>query len=117
MQAGRAKTLGMAQPMTDHPQPPPRRDRRVLLAQRTRRTVAGIGERRFALLDEAGVERLEISDPEEHLAADFEHLGDRVVVAGAEPFGDVVDGAGVERDVLSGAPSPRVDARVNRPCW
>ncbi|COW94196.1 Uncharacterised protein [Mycobacterium tuberculosis] len=90
--------------MADHPQPAARGDRRVFLAQRSRRAVAGVGERRLALLDEAGVERLEVVQPEEDLAADLEDLGHRVVVAGGEPFGNVGDGPGVQGDVLAGAP-------------
>ena len=89
--------------MADHPQPAPGRNRRVLLAQRARRAVAGIGERRLAFLHQAGIERLEVGQPEEHLAADLEHGRDRILGACSEPVRDVVDGAGVERHVLSGA--------------
>ena len=63
----------------------------------------GIGERRLALLDEAGVERLEVREPEEHLAAHLEHLGHRELLGAGQRLGDVLDGAGVERDVLAGA--------------
>ncbi len=89
--------------MADHPQLAARGDRGILLPQRSRRAVARVGERRLAVFDECGVERFEIGEPEEHLTAHLEHVGYRVVVAGREPFGDVVDGAGVERDVLAGA--------------
>lgn len=42
MQGGRAKALHVAQPVADHPQPAARGDRRVFLAQRSRRAVAGL---------------------------------------------------------------------------
>ena len=100
---GRAKAFGVPQPVADHPQLAAGGDRRILLAQRSRGAVARVGERRLARLDQARVERLEVRHLEEHLAAHLEDFGHRVIVAGGEPFGDVVDGAGVERDVLAGA--------------
>jgi hypothetical protein len=78
-------------------------DGRVLLPQRASGAVARVGERRLAVGDQAGVERFEVGEPEEDLAAHFEHRGHRVLVGAGEPFRDVGDGAGVERDVLAGA--------------
>ena len=72
-----AEALGVAEAVADHPQLAPRGDGRVLLPQRAGRAVARIGERRLALRDEAGVEVLEVGEPEEHLAAHLEHLRDR----------------------------------------
>jgi hypothetical protein len=97
----RRKPLGAADAVADHPQLAPRGDGRVLLAQRPGRAVARIGERRLAVFDQAGVERLEVGEQEEHLTAHLEQRRNREVVAGREAFGHVVDGAGVERHVLA----------------
>ena len=104
MQRGGAEALGTAEAVADHPQPAPRGDRRVLLPQRAGGAVARVGERRLALGDQAGVELLEVGEAEEHLAAHLEHLrapGTRRWAVSR--LRDVVDGAGVERDVLAGA--------------
>ena len=103
VQGGGPKPFGVAQPVADHPELAPSGDRRVLLTQRSRGAVAGVGERRLAVLDQRGVERFEVGEPEEHLTAHLEDVRYRIVVAGRQPFGDVVDGAGVQRDVLAGA--------------
>ena len=98
-----AETLGVSEAVADHPQLAARGDGRILLAQRAGGAVAGIGERRLALCDEAGVEVLEVGDTEEHLTAHLEHLRNREFLGAGELFGDVVDGARVQRDVLAGA--------------
>ncbi len=98
-----AEPLGVAEAVADHPQLAARGDGRVLLPQRAGGAVAGIGERRLALCDQAGVEVLEVGDPEEHLAAHLEHVRHREFLGAGELFGDVVDGARIERDVLAGA--------------
>ena len=103
MQGGRAISLDVPQPVADHPELAAGGHGRILLPQRPRGAVARVGERRFAVFDERGVERLEIGEPEEHLAADLEDVGYRVVVVGGQPLGHVVDGASVERDVFAGA--------------
>ena len=64
----------------------------------------GLANGGLALFDEAGVEVLEVGDPEEHLAAHLQHLRHREILCLGEPFGHVVDGARVERDVLADAP-------------
>ena len=125
MQRLRAEAFGVAEAVADHPQLAPGGDGRVLLPQRSGRAVAGIGERRLALGDQAGVEVLEVGDPEEHLAAHLEHTRHREFLGAGELFGDVVDGAGVERDVLTGAavaagrgahqPAVAVDQRQRHP--
>ena len=91
VQGGRPKSLGVSQPVADHPQLAASGDRGILLPQRPRRAVARVGERRLAVFDQCGVERFEIGEPEEHLTAHLEHVGYRIVVAGGEPLGDVVD--------------------------
>ena len=70
----RAEALGTAEAVADHPQLASGGDGGILLPQRTGGAVARIGERRLALCDQAGVQVLEIGDPEEHLAAHLEHL-------------------------------------------
>ena len=99
----RAEALGVAEAVADHPQLAAGGDGGILLPQRARRAVARIGERRLALRDQAGVELLEVGDPEEHLAAHLEHSRHRELLGAGELLGHVVDGAGVERDVLAGA--------------
>ncbi len=89
--------------VTDHPQPTPRGDRGILLAQRTRRGIARIRVRRFALGHDRGIEGLEILQPEVDLAAHLEQIRDRVLRRRGQLTGDVLDGACVERDVLTGA--------------
>ena len=97
------EALGVAEAVADHPQLAARGDGRILLPQRAGRAVARIGERRLALGDQTGVEVLEVGDPEEHLATHLENLGQRELLGAGELLGHVVDGAGVERDVLAGA--------------
>lgn len=103
MQRRRREALSVPQAVADHPQLAPRGDRGVLLPQRARRRVARIGERELAVLHQAGVERLEVGHPEEHLTAHLEHGGNGVLVAGRQPLRDVLDGARVQRHVLTGA--------------
>ena len=103
VQRGRAEPLGLAQTVTDHPQPPPRGHRRILLAQRSGGAVARIGERRLSLGYQTGVEFLEIGDPEEHLTAHLQHRGHREFVCAGEPFGNIVDGAGIQGDIFTAA--------------
>ena len=91
-----------AEPVADHPQPSSGGDLRVLLTEGPGGRVAWVGERRLARLHERRVERLEILDSEEHLAAYLEQVGYRVVVGRRESVRYVVDGLGVERDVLAG---------------
>ncbi len=97
------ETLHPAVAVAVHAQAPTRGDGRVLLAERTGGGIAGIREGRFALGHQPGVEGLEVLEPEEHLAAHFEQGRNRVSVAAGELFGNVVDRAGVEGDVLAGA--------------
>lgn len=103
MQRLRPPSLGVADAVTDHPQLAPGGDLRVLLPQRPGRRVAWIGERRLAIGHQGRVERLEILDTEEDLAAHLEDVRDRIAVGGRQSVRDVVDGARVERDVLTGA--------------
>lgn len=79
--------------------------RGVLLPQRTRRGVAGVGERWFPRLDEPGVDGGETVEVEEHLPAHLEEL--RHALA-RELVRDVADGADVVGDVLA---RPAVAAR------
>ncbi len=87
-----------------HAQTPARRDGRVLLPEGTGGGIAGIREGRLALGHQPGVESLEVLEPEEHLATHFEQRRNRVFVGTGELFGNVVDRAGVEGDVLPGTP-------------
>ena len=98
-----AEPFGASEAVADHPQLATGGDGRVLLAQRAGGAVAGIGERRLAFRDESGVEVLEVGDAEEHLTAHLEHLRHREFLGAGELFGDVIDGARVQRDVLAGA--------------
>ncbi len=104
MQGVGSVPLDVSQSVADHPEFATGRHGGILLPQRPRRAVARVGEGRLAVFDERGVERLEIVESEEHLAAHLEDVGHRVIVAGRQPFGYIVDGARVERDILAGAP-------------
>ncbi|SHU99409.1 Uncharacterised protein [Mycobacteroides abscessus subsp. abscessus] len=106
MQALRRKAFGPAEPVTDHPQPPPGRDRRVLLPQAARGTVTRVRERRFAFLDERSVQRLEILQPEEHFTAHLQKRGYRIFLRLRKPFRHVLDGPGVQGDILTATPVP-----------
>ncbi len=119
------EAFGVAETVADHPQLSAGGDGRILLPQRTRGAVTRIGERRFALGDQPGVEFLEVGDPEEHLTAHLEHVGQREFLCARELLRNVVDGARVERDVLAGAavtagggalqPAAAVDQRQRDP--
>ena len=93
-----------AEAVADQPQVPRRGDPRVLLPQRARGGVARVRERRLAGLDQRGVERLEVGQPEVDLAAHLDQLGNRELGAGGEPLGHLLERAHVERDVLARAP-------------
>ena len=98
------KPVALAEAVADQPQVPGRGDPRVLLAQRAGRGVARVGERRLARLDQRGVERLEVRQPEVDLAAHLDQLRHRELGGAGEPVGHLLQGAHVERDVLAGAP-------------
>src|ERR1700738_2129117 len=93
----------MPQSVTDHSQLSAGGDARILLAQRARGAVPGVGEGRLARLDQARVERLEVLPLEEDFAAYLKDFGQRVIVAGCQPKGDLVNGTSIECDVLAGA--------------
>src|SRR5690606_419133 len=102
----RGETFGSPETVADHPQPPPRGDRRILLPQRTGRGVPRIRVRRFALRHDRGIERFEILEPEVHLTAHFQQFGYGNLRGGGQLPGYGLDGARVERDILTGAPVP-----------
>ena len=80
VQRGRGEApgvLGIAQSVADHPKWAPCGDGRVLLSQRPGGAIAGISERRLAVLDQAGIEGREIGEHEEDLATDLQHCWDR----------------------------------------
>jgi hypothetical protein len=74
-------------------------DARILLTQAARRRVAGIREQPLARLLLALVQRLEGSNPHEHLAAHLEHT--RHAFAG-QPLRNLFEGSEVLGDVLTG---------------
>jgi hypothetical protein len=84
--------------VAEHGQLPRPGDLGVLLAQRPRGGVAGVGVDLFPLLGHLPVERLEPRGGEEDLPPDLE--GGRRVVEG-EALGDVGDGAHVGGDVVA----------------
>ena len=96
--------LRRAQSVADHPKRTSRGDGRVLLSQRTGRAVAGVGERRLTLLDEAGIQARKIGDHEEDLAANLQHRRDREFLCPGECLGNITDGACVEGHILADAP-------------
>ena len=89
--------------MTDHPQFATGGDGGILLPQRPRRTVTRVREGRLAVLDERGIQRLEVVETEEDLAPHLQNVGHRMVVARRKSFGDIVNRARVVRHVLAGA--------------
>ena len=103
VQRARREPLGLADSMADHPQLAPRGHGGILLPQRASGAVARVGERRLPLGHQTGVEFLEIGQPEEHLPAHLEHGGYREFVGAGEPFGNVLDGAGIVGDILAAA--------------
>ena len=108
----RPPPLDVADAVADHRQRTLGRLRRVLLPQRTGRRVAGVGESALARRRTVGVEPVEFTDGNVDLAADLEHVGNRVLVGKLEFMRDVGDGAGVGGDVLADAavaPSRRPD--------
>ena len=74
-------------------------DRRIDLAQRPRRRVAGVGEETVLALGLATVQLLEGREGEEHLAADLQRRRDALA---PEADREVLDGADVRGDVLPG---------------
>ena len=89
--------------MTDHPQLSAGGDGRILLAQGSRGAVARVGEGRLARLDQTGVERLEVRHLKEDFAAYLKDFGQGVILVGGQTKRDVVNGASVQCDVLTGA--------------
>ena len=69
------EALEHAEAVADEAQVAGRGDPRILLPQRSGRRVARVGERRLAVGDQRLVQRGELLDREEHLAADLEHVG------------------------------------------
>ena len=105
----RVRPHDLAELVAPERQPPGRRDRRVLLAQRSRSGVAGVhghrtalaprGLGRLVLRDRLRLQPVERRDGQVHLATGFEHLRRAI----GQPVGDVGDGGHVGRDVLAGA--------------
>ena len=81
-------------------QVPARGDARVLLAQRSGGRVARVGERRFAFVLVARVERPEVVPAHEHLAADLHEFGN-VAFRSVQRGGNRLERAHVHRDVLA----------------
>ncbi len=104
----RLEPLQPAEAVADHAEATPSGDRGVLLPQRPGRGIARIGERRLALLDQRGVQRLEVAEPEEHLTAHLQQCRDGEFRGAGEGLGNIVDGTGIEGDVL---PRPAVPPR------
>ena len=69
---GRRKALALAQTVDPDRERPRSRDRRVLLAQGSRRSVAWVRSRLLALRDQPLVELVEAAEREVHLAAHLE---------------------------------------------
>ena len=101
--APRVEPDPLAEPVADQPQVPRAGDARVLLPQRTRSGVARVRERRLPGLDQRRVERLEVGQPEVHLAPHLDQLGHGELGRAGEPLGDLLEGAHVQRDVFAGA--------------
>ena len=91
-----------AQAVHHQPQGTAGRDPRVLLAQRPRGRVAGVGERRAAGLDEPGVQVGERRDREVHLTAHLDQVGHGAIICG-EHGRHAAQGADVHGHVLAGA--------------
>ena len=112
--AGDVEALAGPDAVDDHPQRTRCGDPWVLLSQRPRGRVARVGEGRLAGLHLAGVQLGELLQRQEDLSA---HLHQRRDVDGGggvvpqvrgtlQPMGDALDGAHVQRDVLTGAAVP-----------
>ena len=100
------EALRVAQTVADHPKRTPGGDGRILLSQRPGRAVARIGKRCLTVLDQTGIQVREIRDHEEHLAPNLQHRWDREFLCPGECLGNITDGAGIERDVLTDATIP-----------
>ena len=98
------EALALAEAVADQPQVARRRDARILLPQRARRGVARVGVDGLARLDHERVERLEVRQPEVHLAAHLDQGGHGELGRAGELLRHLLQRAHVERDVLAGAP-------------
>src|SRR3954451_15827151 len=97
---GRREALAVTETVDPDRERPRGGDRRVLLAQRSRRSVAWVRSRLLALRDQALVELVEAAEREIHLAAHLEERRRRLTGGELHPHRDWLARPQGERELL-----------------